>query len=129
MLLTVDLKSEQPIYLQIRNSIVEGIASGELEDGEMLPSVRALASELGINLHTVNKAYQMLKLDGFVEILRNKGTVIKARGLSRDKKDFIEAATESLKNVVTEAITRSVSKKQLIDIIDNLYDEVKGNKS
>lgn len=124
MLLTIDFKSEQPIYLQIRNGIVEGIASGELKDGEMLPSVRTLASELGINLHTVNKAYKILKLDGFVKILRNKGTVIHAKGLSRNQEDFMVATKESLKNIVSEAITRSVTREQLIDIIDKFYGDM-----
>ena len=85
--------------MQIRNGIVEGIASGKLKEGDTLPPVRTLASELGINLHTVNKAYQILKLDGFVKMLRNRGTVISA-GAGRNSKDFMEAAEETLKNIV-----------------------------
>ena len=126
MLLTIDLESEQPIYLQIRNSIVEGIASGDLKDGESLPSVRSLGSELGINLHTVNKAYHMLKMDGFIKILRNKGAVVHAAGSSRDTKDFVEAATETLKNIVSEAVIRSIKREQLIGIVSQLYNEIEG---
>lgn len=126
MLLTVDLESGQPIYLQIRNGVVEGIASGKLKEGDTLPPVRTLASELGVNLHTVNKAYQMLKLDGFVKIMRNRGTVISAGG-GRDSKDFMEAATETLKNIVSEAITRSIGRERLIGIINSLYNEKGGN--
>lgn len=128
MLLTVDLESEIPIYLQIRNSIVEGIANGDLKDGESLPSVRSLASELGINLHTVNKAYHMLKLDGFVKIMRKKGAIIHAAGSSRDTKDFIEAASETLRNIVTEAVIRSIKRDQLINIVNQLYNDLEGEK-
>ncbi|AET69255.1 putative transcriptional regulator [Desulfosporosinus orientis DSM 765] len=124
MLLSIDLESKQPIYLQIRNGVVEGIASGKLKEGDTLPPVRSLASELGINLHTVNKAYQMLKLEGFVKMLRNRGTVISAGALGRDSKDFMEAATENLKHIVSEAITRSVRREQLIGIINSLYNEL-----
>jgi DNA-binding transcriptional regulator YhcF (GntR family) len=129
MLLTIDLESEQPIYLQIKNGIVEGIASGKLKEGDTLPPVRALASELGVNLHTVNKAYQMLKLGGFVKLLRKRGTVISAGGQGRDSEDFMEAAAENLKNIVSEAIARSVHREQLIGIINRLYNELEGNLS
>lgn len=126
MLLTIDFESGQPIYLQIRNGIVEGIANGKLKEGDTLPPVRTLASELGINLHTVNKAYQMLRFDGFVKMLRNRGTVISA-GEGRDSKDFMDAATETLKNIVSEAITRSIGREQLIGIINRLYNETQGD--
>jgi GntR family transcriptional regulator len=126
MLLTINLESSQPIYIQIRNSIVEGIANGMLKDGDPLPSVRILATELGINLHTVNKAYQMLKMEGFVKVYRKKGTVISAE--TRDSRDFMEAAAATLKNIVSEAITRSISREQLTGMINQMYNEMEGKK-
>ena len=127
MLLTVNLESSQPIYIQIRNSIVEGIANGMLKDGDPLPSVRVMATELGVNLHTVNKAYQMLRMEGFVKVYRKKGTVISA-DMKRNSKDFIEAATATLKNMESEAITRSIGREQLTGIINQLYNEMEGKK-
>ena len=56
MILSIDQRSEAPLYLQIRDQVIEAIARGELAPGDALPSVRSLASDLGINLHTVNKA-------------------------------------------------------------------------
>ncbi|MEI6101356.1 MAG: GntR family transcriptional regulator [Eubacteriales bacterium] len=126
MLLTVNLESSQPIYIQIRNSVVEGIANGMLKDGDALPSVRILACELGVNLHTVNKAYQMLKMEGFVKVYRKKGTVISAD--KRDSGDFMEAAAATLKNIVSEAITRSIGREQLTGMIHQLYNEMEGKK-
>lgn len=66
MILSVDHASEVPIYQQIRAELIAAIASGELSAGDRLPSVRALASDLGVNLHTVNKAYAMLRDEGYV---------------------------------------------------------------
>ena len=66
MLLRVDLTSQEPIYLQIRSQIVQAVASGELQAGDPLPSVRSLASDLGVNMHTVNKAYAVLRDEGYV---------------------------------------------------------------
>ena len=64
MVIRIDQKSEEPLYLQIRSQIIAAIATGELVPGTALPSVRALASDLGINLHTVNKAYAVLRDEG-----------------------------------------------------------------
>ena len=76
MLITVDAAAAEPLYLQIRNQIVAGIATGQLEPGQSLPSVRSLASDLGINLHTVNKAYAVLRDEGYVRMRGRAGAVI-----------------------------------------------------
>jgi len=128
MLLTVDFESALPIYQQIRNGVVQGIADGSLHDGDPLPSVRALASELGVNLHTVNKAYHLLKIEGFVKMQRSRGTVVSALGPGRDSKDFMEAAGIVLKNIVSEAAARSIGREKLTGMINNLYNELEGTK-
>lgn len=128
MLLTVDFESDQPIYQQIRNGVVQGIANGSLADGDPLPSVRALAGELGVNLHTVNKAYHLLKIEGFVKTQRSRGTVVSAQGLGRDSKDFIEAAGAVIKNIVSEAVARSISRERLTGMINRFYNEMEGKK-
>ncbi len=76
MLMAIDGSSSEPLYVQIRNQIVAGIATGALEPGQSLPSVRALASDLGINLHTVNKAYAVLRDEGYVTMRGRAGAVI-----------------------------------------------------
>ena len=77
MVLKIDMSGEIPIYIQLRNEIVKGIGRGELSPGENLPTVRQLASELGVNTMTVSKAYQLLKSEGFIETDRRKGAVVK----------------------------------------------------
>ena len=76
MLIAVDAAAAEPLYLQIRNQIVAGIATGQLEPGQSLPSVRSLASDLGINLHTVNKAYAVLRDEGYVLMRGRSGAYI-----------------------------------------------------
>lgn len=79
MLLRVDLTSQEPIYLQIRSQIVHAVATGELQAGDALPSVRSLAGDLGINMHTVNKAYAVLRDEGYVIMRGRSGAYIADR--------------------------------------------------
>lgn len=74
--ITVDKLSGTPLYLQLRDSVIAGIASGELRAGDALPSVRSLAEDLGINLHTVNKAYATLRDEGYVIMLGRRGAYV-----------------------------------------------------
>lgn len=76
MLIKLDFESEIPIYQQLKDQIVIGIAKNDLEPGESLPSVRELASDLGVNLHTIRKSYNQLKTEGFVHVNRRKGAVV-----------------------------------------------------
>lgn len=87
MLLDIDLASEEPIYRQIRTQIVSAVATGELSPGDPLPSVRALAGDLGVNMHTVNKAYAVLRDEGYVAMRGRSGAVIAdaARAMSGAK--------------------------------------------
>ena len=73
MLITVDFASGTPIYAQLRDQVVIGIAGGALRPGEALPSVRRLAADIGVHAHTVNKAYDMLRDEGYIVIDRRSG--------------------------------------------------------
>ena len=80
MIIKINSRSEMPIYLQLRNQIVKGIGKGELEQGEILPTVRQMAADLGVNAMTVSKAYQLLsdnkrKLDEIAQYLYEKETI------------------------------------------------------
>lgn len=76
MLLDIDLTANEPIYRQIRAQIVRALATGELSAGDALPSVRALAAQLGINMHTVNKAYALLRDEGYIHLRGRSGAYI-----------------------------------------------------
>ena len=76
MLLRLDMASRTPIYMQIRNQVVLGIAAGELVPGERLPTIRALAEQCGVNMMTVSKAYSLLRQEGYITTDRRGGTVV-----------------------------------------------------
>lgn len=82
MIIQIDLSSDEPIYLQIRSQVVHGVATGELQAGDALPSVRSLATDLGVNMHTVNKAYAVLRDEGYVAMRRGRGVMVADRAAS-----------------------------------------------
>ena len=73
MELFIDFKSDEAIYVQLCNQIIMSIATERIKEGDSLPSVRQLADTVGINMHTVNKAYSILKQEGFIKLDRRKG--------------------------------------------------------
>ena len=72
MVIEIDFQSDEALYTQLMNQIIMGIATSRLQEGDPLPSVRQLADTIGINMHTVNKAYSLLRQEGFVSIDRRK---------------------------------------------------------
>ena len=76
MFVRIDFNSDEAIYIQLKNQIIMGIATSEIRDGESLPSVRDLADTIGINMHTVNKAYSILRQEGYLRLDRSKGAVV-----------------------------------------------------
>lgn len=119
MILTLDFSSDIPIYVQIRNQIVQSIADGRLEEGERLPTVRALAGEAGINAMTVNKAYQMLKQEGYIITDRRNGaTVCYGTGSDEARRDI----KEKLRLVIAEGKTKGgMTEKEIMDMCREVY--------
>lgn len=124
MIINLDLQSETPIYIQLKNKIIEGIASKELLPGEDLPSVRTMAADLGVNMHTVNKAYQLLKKDGFILIHRQKGVVIHPDGLPTVNDEFIEGLKEQIRPLISESICRGMDEKKFVEICQKIFKEI-----
>jgi GntR family transcriptional regulator len=125
LLIHLDLQSDIPIYSQLVNQIVQGIANGSLQPGEALPSVRSLASDLGINLHTVNKSYTLLKQDGFIQVHRQKGVVVQPDGMPGVTPDYLTKLDNQLTPLVAEAICRGMSEEEFLDLIQSKYKQVK----
>ncbi|MNH81503.1 HTH-type transcriptional repressor YtrA [compost metagenome] len=125
MIIELDMQSDVPIYTQLINQIIEGIASGRLQPGEALPSVRSMASDIGINLHTVNKAYTLLKQEGFILVHRQKGVVINPDGMPPITAEYTEQQHRQLKSIIAEAICRGMTQEQLLSITGQIYDELK----
>lgn len=122
MWLTIDLHSEIPIYTQIRDQIIQGILQNDLKNGEPLPSVRQLASDLGVNMHTVNKAYNLLKQEGFIQIHRQKGATINPPKNYQANEKYYDKLYKAVKPLVIESSCRGVSKAEFLKICEEIYD-------
>ena len=105
MYLKIDFDSEEALYIQLRNQIIIGIAKGEYSEGDSLPSVRQLAEEVGINMHTVNKAYGVLKREGLIRLDRGRGAVI---AFDIDKMQALEETKANLRLVLAKACCKNV---------------------
>ena len=123
MILEVDFNSEEALYIQLRNQIIVGIATNRLKEGESLPSVRQLAESIGINMHTVNKAYTVLKQECFVKVDRRRGAVI---AIDADRISDLEQMRESLRVILARASCRNISREEVHALIDEIYEEYGG---
>lgn len=118
MLLKIDFNSEEAIYIQLCNQIIIGIATETIREGDPLPSVRQLADHIGINMHTVNKAYSVLKQEGFVKLDRRKGAVI---ALDVDKIRVLEEMSRDLSVVIARGICKNISCDEVHQLVDDIY--------
>lgn len=127
MIISIDFGSSEAIYMQLRNQIIIGIAQEQIKEGDSLPSVRQLADELGVNMHTVNKAYSLLKEDGYLTLDRRRGAVV---SVSVDTKvRHIENMNMGMRMMVAEAICKDISLAEMHQIITDMYKEFGGSEN
>ena len=120
MLIEIDFNSDEAIYVQIQNQIIMGLATDTIREGDTLPSVRQMAEMAGINMHTVNKAYTMLKQEGFIQLDRRRGAVI---ALDIDKANSILKLKENLRLLLAKGSCKSISREEVHVLVDEIYDE------
>lgn len=120
MVLKIDFNSEEAIYIQLRNQIIMGIATDMIREGDTLPSVRQMADYIGINMHTVNKAYTVLKQEGFVKLDRRKGAVV---SLDIDKIQAISEMQRHLDVVLAWGICKNITRDEVHQLVDEIYDK------
>lgn len=123
MIIEIDFNSEEALYLQLRNQIILGIATARLREGDELPSVRQMADEIGINMHTVNKAYTVLKQEGFVKVDRRRGAVI---AIDADRITAIEELRQELKVILAKGSCKNISREEVHALIDEIYEDYGG---
>lgn len=115
----IDFNSNEALYIQLCNQIIRGIALEQIQEGEVLPSVRQLADVIGINMHTVNKAYAVLKQEGFIKLDRRKGAVI---CLNIDKYQAIQELRENLNLVLARALCKNITREETHELVDEIFD-------
>lgn len=121
----IDFNSDEALYIQLKNQIIFAIATSSIEEGKSLPSVRDLADEIGINMHTVNKTYTILKQEGYLQLDRRKGAVI---SVNRGKEELIEELNNELRVILAKGICGSVTCQEMKEIIKQIYDEFEGRQ-
>lgn len=122
MIIKIDFNSDEAIYMQLRNQIVLGIATSTLQEGDSLPSVRQLADEIGINMHTVNKAYTVLKQEGLIRLDRRKGAVI---AIDIDKLQILEDMKRQLAVVLAKGRCKNITKEEVYTLVDEIFEQYK----
>ncbi len=124
MFIEIDFSSDEAIYQQLCNQIILGIATSRLVDGEVLPSVRQMADEIGINMHTVNKAYTVLRQEGFVKVDRRRGAFISVDDKNRER--ALNMMEKDMRVLLAEARCRGLTKNDMLLLVDRIYDEYDG---
>ncbi len=122
MVIKIVFDADTPIYTQIYNQIVIGIASGALQKGEELPSVRRLSADIGVNLHTVNKAYAMLRDESFIVMDRRSGASISAK--DPEMGNIMQQLEQELTPMVAQAICKGVTREQFNELCSRLYSSI-----
>ncbi len=125
MIIEIDFNSDEAIYLQLRNQIILGIATSRFREGDSLPSVRQLADTIGINMHTVNKAYSVLKQEGFVKVDRRKGAVI---AIDADRLRTLEELKKELQVILAKGSCKNITREEIHELIDEIYEDYGGEK-
>ncbi|WP_251387402.1 GntR family transcriptional regulator [Mediterraneibacter agrestimuris] len=120
MLIEIDFSSNEAIYIQLRNQIIMGIATSTIREGDSLPSVRQLADTIGVNMHTVNKAYNVLKQEGFISLDKRRGAVI---ALDINKLKALEEMRENLQIVLAKAFCKNITRDEVHELVDSIFDE------
>lgn len=120
MMIEIDFGSDEAIYIQLTNQIIMGIATARLREGDTLPSVRQLADTIGINMHTVNKAYSLLRQEGFVTIDRRRGAVI---SIDVNKRKALEELKGNLMVALAKGCCKAVTREEVHQLIDEIFDE------
>ena len=120
MYISIDFNSEEAIYVQLCNQIIMQIATAEIREGDNLPAVRELADKIGINMHTVNKAYSILRQEGYLTLDRRKGAVI---SLNPDKIKAMNELKRTLRVLMAQAVCKDISKEEIHELIDIIFTE------
>ena len=118
-MIKIDFQSDEALYIQLRNQIILGIATSTLREGDVLPSVRQLAEDIGINMHTVNKAYSVLRQEGFVTIDRRRGAIV---SLDVDKLQALDEMQKNLRVLLAKGRCKNITWQEIHDMVDEIFD-------
>src|SRR5437016_9038250 len=117
MMLQINFKSGKPVYLQVVDQIKSAAASGALQAGEPLPSIRPLAEELRVNRNTIAKAYSELESQGVIETLPGKGCFVRPNNSPLRKEVRRKLLTEEIDQVIVQAHHLQLSGPEFLQLV------------
>ena len=124
MLIAIDINDPRPVYLQIAAAIKEQIQQGMLQPGDELPSVRDLARDLDINLHTARHAYQLLREQGVVLLrLGSRARIAPLRAVPADRAEIEKKVAPRLRELVTDAFHLGITPKQIRQLVNEAIEQ------
>ncbi|GGA34935.1 GntR family transcriptional regulator [Psychrobacillus lasiicapitis] len=129
MFIEIQTNSSVPIYLQLAQQLIEGIARGELKPGDSLPSVRAFAADLGMNMHTVNKAYHYLEEKEFIQIVAKSGVIIQPNGIPKATAQEQQKLAEQIRPLIAEGLVLKLSEEEMVVMVRQLVQNIKEGTS
>lgn len=115
--------SELPIFEQIENAIKEAIFTGEVKEGEMLPSVRSLANDLKISFLTVKRAYDGLEKAGFIKTVQGKGSYILPKNLDLIKEEKLKEIQDYIEKIYEISKISNISKEEVAELFKMIFEE------
>jgi len=120
MYISIDFNSPDAIYVQLCSQIIRSIATEELREGDSLPSVRVLAEDVGVNMHTVNKAYALLRQEGFLKLDRRRGAVV---AVNIDHLREMDYMRQQMREIVARALCKDLSAEEIHNVVDEVLNE------
>lgn len=128
MFIEIQTDSPVPIYLQLAQQLIEGIARGDLKPGDSLPSVRAFAADLGMNMHTVNKAYHYLEEKEFIQIVAKSGVIIQPNGIPKASEKDKKQLADQMRPLLAEGLVVKLSEEEMVEMLKELVQDIKEEK-
>lgn len=125
MFIEIKPNSSVPIYLQLAQQLIEGMARGELKPGDSLPSVRSFAADLGMNMHTVNKAYHLLEEKDFIQIVPKSGVIVQPKGMEKATQLQQQLLAEQIRPLLAEGMVLQLSEEEMVAMVRELVQHIK----
>lgn len=115
--------NDQPIYLQIKNQIKSQIMSGELKEGEQLPSIRFLAKELRVSMITAKRAFDELELEGFINSVQGKGNFVAGQNTELVREEFLKRMEQKLEEITELSEISGITIEEIISMLKNIKED------
>ena len=121
MNIIISNSSSVPIYEQIKNQIINQIMSDELSEGDSIPSIRSLASDIKISVMTIKKAYDELEREGYIESIQGKGTFVAPKNIELVKEQANKEIESHISKIIEIADRFNINKKEILDLFEFIY--------